>query len=261
MLTPLEKHYNKHKEDERLRHRHGIVEFNVSMKYIHDYLSQFPNKSKVRILDVGAGTGIYTIALKNEGYDVMAVELVQHNIDVMLKKDPSVSVRKGDARDLSFIGDGIYDLTIFFGPLYHLMGDEENLKAIREARRVTKPGGVIMVAYLMNDYSILSYCFAENRMAELRNQGFVDETFHVRSDNDSLYDYVRMDDIERLNREAGLKRLKIFSPEGAADFMRLQLNHMDDVTFKMFIDYQMQRAEAPEVIGAGSHVVDIVIPI
>ena len=37
-MTEIEKHYNKHKEENRLLTRHGKVEFTVAMKYIHDFL-------------------------------------------------------------------------------------------------------------------------------------------------------------------------------------------------------------------------------
>ncbi|MCQ2236121.1 MAG: class I SAM-dependent methyltransferase [Bacteroidales bacterium] len=258
MLSPIEKHYNKHKEDLRLQRRHGIVEFKVSMHYIHQYLNVLGNKSNLKILDVGAGTGRYTIELKNEGYDIEAVELVQHNIDIMLKNDPDVKVRKGDARDLSFIPDETYDMVILFGPLYHLPLEEDKIKALSEASRVTKKGGLILVAYLMNDHSILTYCFAENRMAKLMESGFVDENFHVCTPDGELYDYVRLEDIDRLNSKVGLERQLMFSPEGASDFMRTQLNYMSDENFALFVKYQIQMSSRPEVVGAGSHVVDIV---
>lgn len=258
MLSLIERHYNKHKEDLRLQRRHGIVEYTVSMHYIHKYLEEMGEKSGIKILDVGAGTGRYTIALKNEGYDAEAVELVQHNIDVMKKNDAEVRVRKGDARDLSFLPDETYDMVILFGPLYHLPTEEDKVKALSEAKRVTKRGGLILVAYLMNDYSILTYCFAENRMSKLMESGFVDEEFHVRTPEGELYDYVRIEDADRLNKKVGLERQLVFSPEGASDFMRTQLNYMTDENFELFIRYQIQMSARPEVVGAGSHIVDIV---
>lgn len=258
MLSLIERHYNKHKEDLRLQRRHGIVEYTVSMHYIHKYLEEMGEKSGIKILDVGAGTGRYTIALKNEGYDAEAVELVQHNIDVMKKNDAEVRVRKGDARDLSFLPDETYDMVILFGPLYHLPSEEDKVKALSEAKRVTKRGGLILVAYLMNDYSILTYCFAENRMSKLMESGFVDKEFHVRTPEGELYDYVRIEDADRLNKKVGLERQLVFSPEGASDFMRTQLNYMTDENFELFIRYQIQMSARPEVVGAGSHIVDIV---
>ena len=79
LMTTLEEYYNKFNEDKRLDSRHGRVEFQTSMHYIHKYLDQIAeetgkNRREIRILDIGAGTGRYSIALAEEGYDVTAVE-------------------------------------------------------------------------------------------------------------------------------------------------------------------------------------------
>ena len=252
-LSNIEKHYNKHPEDLRLLRRHGVVEFEVTMHHLHRFLQQGQY-----ILDIGAGTGRYTSALMAEGYQVKAVELVRRNIDVFLKREPTADVVQGDARNLSFIADDTADITLLLGPLYHLIGGEEKLKALNEAKRITKPGGLIFVAYLMNEYSILSYCFDEDRIEDLMAKGFVDKDFHIRTQSDELYDYIRIEDINRLNEEAGLERVTIFSPDGAADYMRTRINRMSEKTFLLFIEYQKCISERMDLIGAGSHVVDVV---
>ncbi|MBP5742538.1 MAG: class I SAM-dependent methyltransferase, partial [Paludibacteraceae bacterium] len=252
-LSNIEKHYNKHPEDLRLLRRHGIVEFETTMYQLRKYLSQGQF-----LLDIGAGTGRYTSALMAEGYKVKAVELVRRNIDVFLKREPTADVVQGDARNMPFFADGIADVTLMLGPLYHLINEEEKLKALNEAKRVTKPGGIIFVAYLMNEYSILSYCFDEDRIGELLAKGQVDSNFHIRAQEGELYDYLRIEDIDRLNEKAGLERVTIFSPDGAADYMRTRLNRMSDETFAHFIEYQKCICERPDLIGAGSHVVDVV---
>jgi len=66
MMTELEKYYNKFNEEKRLKSRHGQVEFITSMKYIHKYLPKREH-GQDKILDVGAGTGRYSVALAEEG--------------------------------------------------------------------------------------------------------------------------------------------------------------------------------------------------
>ena len=159
---------------------------------------------------------------------------------------------------MPFIPTASADVTLLLGPLYHLIGDEEKLKALTEAKRVTKPDGLIFVAYLMNEYSVLAYCFDEDRIGGLLEKGVVDREFHINAEADELYDYVRIDDINRLDAAAGLERVTIFSPDGAADYMRTRLNRMSDETFSLFIEYQKIVSERSDLIGAGSHVVDVV---
>ena len=116
-MTELELYYNKFNEDKRLTRRHGYVEFVTSMKYIHKYLEEFNNP---KILDIGAGTGRYSVALAEEGYDVTAVELVKYNLGILKKKNSSVKAYQGNATKLSRFEDESFDLTLLFGPMYHL---------------------------------------------------------------------------------------------------------------------------------------------
>ena len=88
-MTELEQYYNKFNEEKRLNSRHGQVEFITSMRYIHKYLDRLEESKKpeeIKILDIGAGTGRYSIPLAEEGYDVTAVELVKHNLGRLKQK-------------------------------------------------------------------------------------------------------------------------------------------------------------------------------
>lgn len=255
-MTNLEKYYNKFNEDHRLTTRHGIVEFTTSMKYIHDFI---PDGEKLKILDVGAGTGRYSIALSREGHNVTAVELVERNLKVLESKHEHVNCWPGNAMDLSFLEDDTFDITLLFGPMYHLMSEEEKLKAFLEARRVTKNGGHIFVAYVMNDYSVITYCFKQNKIKECIEKKSLTEDFHQIVTPDDLYSYLRLEDIDALNKKAGLKRVKIIAADGAADYMRRELNALDEESFNYFIQYHLANCERPELLGASSHVVDILV--
>lgn len=253
-MTEIEKYYNKFNEEKRLNSRHGKVEFITSMKYIHQYLGDDKNK---KILDIGAGTGRYSVALADEGYDVTAVELVKYNLGILKKKNSSVKAYQGNALKLSRFEDKEFDLILLFGPMYHLFTLEDKVKALTEAKRVLKDDGVILVAYCMNEYSVLTYGFKEGHILECIEQGKLTKDFRVNTGVEDLYDYVRLEDIECYNREAGLVREKIISADGPADYMRPILNAMDEKTFETFIEYHLSTCERMELMGAGAHTVDI----
>ena len=111
-MTELELYYNKFNEEKRLDSRHGQVEFVTSMKYIHKYLEsleQTRSKSEIKILDVGAATGRYSVPLAEEGYDVTAVELVKHNLARLKAKGSSVKAYQGNAMKLKRFEDNSFD--------------------------------------------------------------------------------------------------------------------------------------------------------
>ncbi len=257
-MTQLEEHYNKFNEDKRLTRRHGQVEFLTSMKYIHKYLDEInKKKSEIKILDIGAGTGRYSIALANEGYEVTAVEFVKYNVGILKSKASNVNAFQGNALNLKKIEDESFDVTLLFGPMYHLFGEEKKAKALSEAKRVTKQGGIILVAYLMNEYSIIVHGFRDGFIKECMDNGKVASDFHVKNSEEDLYDYIRITDIDALNKTVGLKRRQMIAATGMANYMRRELNAMDEETFAIFMDYHYKTCEREDLMGASSHVVDI----
>lgn len=255
MSKELEEYYNKFCEDKRLTRKHGQVEYITSMKYIHKYLKELPPDAK--ILDVGAGTGRYSIALAEEGYDVTAIELVKYNLGILKQKSDKVKAYQGTALKLKRFEDDTFDMTLVFGPMYHLYTFEDKVKALSEAKRVTKPGGIILVAYVMNEYSILVHGFKDNYIKESLEKGKVSDDFHVIAEPEDLYDYVRLEDIEKYNEAAGLERIQIVAADGPANYMRPVLNAMDDETFELFIQYHLSTCERMDLIGASAHTLDI----
>ena len=88
-------HYNSCDEDGRLdRSRHGQMEYFTTMHYIHRFLTP-----GAKVLELGAGTGRYSVALAKEGMDVTAVELVESNLAVLRENGLSIP---GDAQVASF---------------------------------------------------------------------------------------------------------------------------------------------------------------
>ena len=277
-------YYNKFNEDKRLKSRHGLIEYINTMRYIKRFLSELEdcrikaikdtakgesdiadlsNISNIRtgisILDIGAGTGAYCGALSNEGYDCYAIEMVNHNLGRLKANYPLVKARQGNAINLKKYKDSSFDMTLLFGPMYHLFSKDDKLKALSEAARVTKPGGIILVAYVMNEYSVISYGFREHHCLEAISEGKLDSDFHVRNKEQDLYDYVRLEDIDSYNIEAGLTRKMIFSPDGFANYMRDDLKNMTEEEFNLFVDYQYKISDRADLLGASAHLVDVIV--
>lgn len=249
-------YYNKFNEDKRLLSRHGQVEYNTTMHFIHQYIEKL-GKEAPAIIDIGAGTGRYSVALADEGYDVTAVELVKYNLGILKKKGSSVKAYQGNALKLKRFSDNSFDFTILLGPLYHLHSFDEQVKALSEAKRVTKSGGYIFAGYVMTDYALVRHGFMDHEIMGSLNRDEIDSDFYIRNNPETLYEYHRLDEIDELNKAAGLTREMIFSPDGPSDYIRHILNAMSEEEFEVFKEYQLKNATRPELVGAGSHTVDI----
>ena len=107
-MNYLEDFYTNYDEEGRLLKQHGRVEYLTTMKYIHELLGD----AKKKILEVGAGTGRYSIALAKEGHEVDALEYTKHNLEVMNSKIlgiQNIRTHQGTALDLSRFGDETFD--------------------------------------------------------------------------------------------------------------------------------------------------------
>ena len=256
-MNYLEKFYNIIDEDSRLLSKHGQVEYLTTMKYIHKCLDLITDQS---ILEVGAGTGRYSVTLAKEGYNVTAVELVQHNLDVLKSKlDGSENIKAilGNALDLSELPDESFSLTMLLGPLYHLYTWEDKVKALSEAVRVTKPGGYILVAYCMNEPTIIQYVFGMNKLQEVMDIKLISPDWHCISEPKEVFELVRTEDIVALDATIPVERIKLVATDGASHYMREYIDQMDDETFAKWIDYHFATCERQDLIGASNHTLDI----
>lgn len=253
-LSKLEQYYNKFNEDKRLLSRHGQVEFFVTMKHI-EKLVDFDLKPK--FADIGAGTGRYSEKLIALGADVTAVELVKKNVRKIEERCKNSKVFQGNALNLKMLEDNTFDATLLLGPMYHLFNFQDKLKALSEAKRITKPNGLIFVAYCLNDYSIITYAFKEGNLQKVLKENKLTENFTTNTNEEDLYSYDTLETINKLQNESGLTRVKIISPDGPTDYIRPSINKMSEEDFSVYMKYVESISERSDLLGAGSHIVDI----
>ncbi len=260
-MNKIEEFYNKFNEDKRLKTRHGRVEYEVTMHYIMQYIDEV---SSPTIVDIGAGAGAYSLPLLEHANQVISIDLVRYNLGRLrqnadkLEADlkSKLTTYKRDARKLRDIDSDISDITLLFGPMYHLDNLDDRRKALSEAIRITRTGGVIIVGYIMNEYAIIMHGFNEHTILSDIDMGNVDSAFKINNDGE-IYSFARLEDIEDVIRDMSVKREVLFAPDGAANYMRPMLNSLSEEEFETFIQYQTKISARQELLGASAHLVDV----
>ena len=138
-------------ERDRLTVGPGALELVRTQLLLQRYLPKPP----AVIADVGGGPGRYAIWLQSQGYAVRLIDPVPLHIEQARSEGGSaIEAAVGDARELPYANASV-DAVLLLGPLYHLPGRADRLQALGEARRVCRPGGVVIAAAISRFASMM----------------------------------------------------------------------------------------------------------
>lgn len=252
----LNKFYNEIcNEDTRLDQKHRKLEFLTTDRYVQKYL-----KPNCRILEVGAGTGRYSLYYASQGYKVNSIEYVQHNLDVLKSKitdNMNIVAEQGDAIDLSRFEDNIFDIVLVLGPLYHLYTEEEINKCINEAERVCKNNGIMMFAYLPNDSIMISWALLKGHLKFGYDNKRFDQNFKIISEPSEIMRAFYIDELEKIMNSNNIEKINNISTSGVAPHFRNIIDNLSEEEFEIWKNYHFSSCERKEVQGYSTHMLYI----
>ncbi len=120
----------------KARHAQGMVR--VTKKHLAP-------PSAHRIIEGGCGNGGIVLALQRAGYDVLGIDYAEKTVAHLNKTQPSLSIEKGDVRNLSNIADASFDGYWSLGVIEHFWDGYTPI--LQEAQRVLKPGGYLFLTF------------------------------------------------------------------------------------------------------------------
>ena len=234
-------------EDSRLnRSQAARVEFLTTIRYIDRYL-----RPGMRVLDIGAGAGEYSLHYARQGYEVCALELSPANIAAFEKKrtpDLKLDLRQGNALDLSAYADASFDIVLLMGPLYHLHSADDRQQAIAEAKRVCKPMGTIFFAFINNDMIPLTELMY---LPDFFTTGdYNHETFKM---DDFPFVFFTLDQCRQMLRQASINILHTVASDGVSELLARQINAMNEENYQQYLRYHFYCCEKPEMLGRSNH--------
>ena len=215
-------HYASGHEADRLQQGAGRLDRERSRELLGRFLPPAPAK----ILDVGGGPGGHACWLAVRGYQVHLIDITPLHVELARQasarqsETPLASAEVGDARSLHW-ADGEADAVVLFGPLYHLTDRADRLRALREAHRVLRAGGVLLAAGISRFASALDgLCrgfLKDPQFAEIVRQDLTDgQHQNLTGKPEYFMDtfYHHPDELRGEVVEAGFSAVDVYAVEG-----------------------------------------------
>ncbi len=261
----IEAHYLRGKESERLSGERGELEQLRTQAILAQNLPRAP----AEIFDLGGAAGIHAFPLAKQGHQVHLIDPVELHLEQARSYAATSgvtlrSITRGDARGLH-IPSGNVDAVLLLGPLYHLVEHSDRQQALREARRVLKPHGVLFAAAICRFASLidgLSSGFF--RDVEFRKIVAADLASgqHRNPMNHPAYFttayFHRPEDLAAEVHEAGFGDVQILAVEGPAWSAALFREAWGDPAQRQsLMEFLMMIEREPSVQGASAHIMAV----
>jgi ubiquinone/menaquinone biosynthesis C-methylase UbiE len=259
MDPEIHAYYETGVERDRLRHGYSQIEYERTKELVARHLPPPP----ARVLDVGGGPGAYAAWLADAGYGVHVVDASPLHVRQALERgEGRFTAVGGDARMLDE-ADRTYDAVLLLGPLYHLTERDDRLKALREAHRVLRRGGVVAAAAISRFASVLDGLYAgylsDPAFREIVERDLADGQHRSPVDAHEAYFttayFHRPEELAAEVEEAGFALDGLFGVEGPG---WLLVDRWDDPTARENILRAARALETERtVVGTSSHLLAI----
>jgi SAM-dependent methyltransferase len=215
-----------------------------------------------RVLDVGGGPGAYAAWLAARGYDVELLDPVPLHVEQA--REAGVRARSGDARELPW-EDASAGAVLLLGPLYHLQERADRVRALAEARRVVRRGGVVIAAAISRFAPLWDGLFKDR----LGDAGFEErialDLRDGRHENPERHPgwfttayFHRPEELPGELSDAGLRPEALLAVETAAEFLPDVRERLQDPPRRELLLRTIARIEAePALLGVSPHLLAV----
>lgn len=261
-IADIREYYDRAAHGEASRLRMHELERDITLRYFQEYLP-----AAGRLLEIGAGTGVYTLWLARRGHHVTAVDISEAMIETCRKRvaeeklDTKVDCWVGDSRDLGFLAESAYDAVLLMGPLYHLVLKKDRIKALREASARLRPGGLIFSA-LISRFGIIGHLLKHQpdwvrKQEEVRS--IIERGRELEDRPKGLWRgyYVTVEEVGLLHEESGFETLVLAGVEPAISTDDESYNRLAGETRALWLDLLYELSSEPSLVASSRHLLYI----
>jgi ubiquinone/menaquinone biosynthesis C-methylase UbiE len=256
--------YERYPEAERLD-----TDFRLEAARTRELIERFLPPAPATVIDVGGGPGGYAVWLAERGYDVHLVDPVPLHVEqaTAAARDAGralASATVGDARRLDRADDSV-DALLMLGPLYHLSEAEERARALAEARRVLRPG-MLMLAAAISRFApaldglrrafLLDPDFETIVERDIRDGQHRNPSRHPRWFTTAYFH--RPDELASEVAAAGFREVEVLAIEGIGERVAGVDDWLDDPHRREILMRTLRRLERePSLLGGSPHLMAV----
>lgn len=255
MARELLAYYEQDREHSRLREGRGRLE----LWRTQDVLRRMLPSAPARVLDVGGGTGVHAEWLAADGYDVELLDPIPLHVE-RARELAGITARLGDARQLP-VPDESVDVVLLLGPLYHLTERADRVRALAEARRAVRPGGLVVAATISRHSAVHD---------GVRQGFYLDEEFRTAADDAAAGGIMRSprsgftayfhepEEIPPEFADAGFPEVKHYGLQGAFWLYGDVDDWLDDPERRtLMLDALRSMESMPSLLGVSGHILTL----
>lgn len=254
--TTLQHYYARYDEKGRLQRSDGLLEMARTQEIAVQVLPPPP----ATVADVGGGPGAYAEWLAGLGYSVVLRDVMPHHVEQARQATAGMDVDAGvcDARHLD-LADASVDAVLLLGPLYHLPARDDRVAALREARRVVRPGGPVLAAAISRWAPFLDGAVVKRLHGRPGFRTVLDNLEHdgygpPQYPGDFTGYFHRPDELRAEVAESGLELLDLVGLEAIGFALAdIEERWQDEQGRQAILDVARRVQRVPELLGVSPH--------
>ena len=234
------------------------TEFYMTTTILNEHI-----KPQHRILELGAGTGVYSFYYAERGNEVIATDLLPMHVEIIKqklkekRKNIRLQTEVIDALDLSKYENESFDVVNCLGPMYHLKEREQRVKCIQECLRVLKPGGILVIAYINKNYIIHGVLanqkefFTENFVNEIMKKGM----YNNEEENCffTVAYFTSPMEMEAFVKEFEVEIIDHASTDGIGTLLRTYIDELSEEQYGAYLNYLKENCRDKSMLGLSNH--------